>query len=105
MRRSAMDIVLACLRQAKGAIDGQPDIRGVFVFLSIVLPPAHWAQSKRIGRFQRLVTAAGAAKTGLHQSLHMEIDGIISLGVYPERSIRTHGATEFRFPISAKELV
>ena len=71
MRRAAMGIVLAGLFQAEGAVHGQPHIRGVRVLLPIVLPPANGAQSQCIRRLQRLMAAAGAAKTSLNQRRHI----------------------------------
>jgi len=67
---AAMCIVLAGIHQAEGAVHGQADIGRVFVILAIVLPPADRAQCKRVGRLQRLIPAARAAKTSLHQAPH-----------------------------------
>jgi hypothetical protein len=66
MGRAALGIVGAGLGQAEGSIHRQPDFRGVAVLLAIILPPADGAQDQRLGRFQRLVSATWATKTGHH---------------------------------------
>jgi hypothetical protein len=66
MGRAALGKVGAGLGQAEGSIHRQPDFRGVAVLLAIVLPPADGAQGQRLGRIQRLISAAWATKTG-HQ--------------------------------------
>lgn len=83
MRRAAEQIVIPGFLEAEGAVDGQADIQGIFIFLAIVFPPANRAQSERVRRFQGLVSAARAAKTSLQQSFHAYIDGTKGPGVYP----------------------
>jgi len=70
MSGAALSIVLAGFVQAKGAVDGEANIAGVFVFLAVVLPPADRTQAERSRRLQRLVSAARAAITDFHQILH-----------------------------------
>ena len=65
-----MGIVGAGFAEAEGSIDGQADLRGVFVLLAVVLPPTNRAQSKRSRCFQRFISAARAAKTSFHRNLH-----------------------------------
>ena len=65
-----MGVVSTSLAEAEGSIDGQADVRGVFLLLAVVLPPANRAQSKRSRRFQRLISAAWAAKANLQRNLH-----------------------------------
>jgi hypothetical protein len=77
-----MGKVLAGIIEAEGAVHGQADIAGIGVFLAIVFPPADRAQTHGVWRFERLVPAARAAKTSLHQGLHVTIDGARGCGVY-----------------------
>ena len=85
MRRAAVHVVLPGFIEAEGAVDGQAYIRGIFIFLAIVFPPANRAQSERVRRFQRLVSAARAAEPGLHQCSHTGIDGKKWARVYEMR--------------------
>ena len=64
-------VVLPGLPQAQSPIDGKPDIRGVVVFLAVVFPPAHRAQSHCARRVQCPASAARAPKTNLSQALHI----------------------------------
>ena len=79
---AAMGKMVTGLIQAEGAVHRQADIAGVGVFLAIVFPPADRAQPHGVRRFERLVTAARAAKLSLHQSVHVRIDGLSGPGVY-----------------------
>jgi hypothetical protein len=82
--RAAMCKVRARFVQAEGSVHGVANLRGVFIFLAIVFPPADRAQCERVRRFQRLVPAAGAAKSGLHQCFHTGMDGKNGACVYAE---------------------
>ena len=66
--------------QTEGAVYREPDIRGVFVLLPVILPPANRAKGHRLGRFQRFISAAWAAKTGLHASAHERWTVILACG-------------------------
>jgi hypothetical protein len=70
MGGSALSVVLAGFVQAEGAIDGEADFAGVFVFLAVVLPPADRAQAESARRLQRPISAAWTAITDFHQILH-----------------------------------
>ena len=63
MGRAALSKMRSGLRQAESAVHRKPDIRGVFVLLPVVFPPANRAQRQRLGRLQRLISTAWAAKT------------------------------------------
>lgn len=65
--------VVAGLAQAQRTIDGMPDFAGVGVLLAVILPPANGAKSQGAGRFQRLSSAAWAAKANLNH-LHAQMD-------------------------------
>ena len=65
MRRAAVHVVLPGFLQAEGAVDGQANIRGIFIFLAIVFPPAD--------------------EPGLHQCSHTGIDGKKWARVYEMR--------------------
>jgi hypothetical protein len=67
--RSTLGKVLAGLFQAQLAVHREPDFRGVFVFLPIVFPPAHWTKRERVHRLQGLVSATWAAITSHHKPL------------------------------------
>jgi hypothetical protein len=101
MRRAAVRIVVPGFLQTEGAVDGQAYIRGVFIFLAIVFPPANGAQSERVGHFERLITAARATKSGLNQSFHTNIDGKKSAQVYAKGA----GSSGFRSLIPFLELL
>jgi hypothetical protein len=103
MCRPAMRVVSAGLIQAQSPVYGQTHIRGVLVFLPIILPPAHGAQSERVRRLQRPVPAARAAESSLNQSPHNYMDGKKGAHVYPKwRTISPPGrrispsGTEFK---------
>jgi hypothetical protein len=66
MGRAAVDVVLAGLVQAEGAVHGEADLGGVGVFLAVVFPPADGAQREGAGCLQGSASAAWAAKTSLH---------------------------------------
>jgi hypothetical protein len=70
MGGAALSIVGTGFVQAERAVDGEPDIAGVLVFLAIVFPPAHRAQTQRARRLQRPKAAAWTAITDFHQTLH-----------------------------------
>jgi len=73
MSGAARGIMLASLKQAQVAVDGQTDIFGVAIFLTIVFPPADRAQRKCAWRLKRLESAAWAAITnsdGIFHSSH-----------------------------------
>ncbi len=63
MSRAATCVMLACLLQAQVAIDREPDILGVVVFLAVVFPPANRAECKGTRRIEGFETTARAAKT------------------------------------------
>lgn len=84
MGRAAMRIVIARFIQTEGAVHGQADIGRVGILLAVVFPPAHRAQPERVRRFQRLVSATGAAETSLHQGLHTCFDEDGGVGVYAD---------------------
>ena len=105
MRRAAVHVVLPGFIEAEGAVDGQAYIRGIFIFLAIVFPPANRAQSERVRRFQRLVSAARAAEPGLHQCSHTCIDGKKGACVYAKWLARGDSRRWIPFPeLSANEL-
>ena len=79
---AALGIMFTGFVEAEGAVHGQADFAGIFVFLAVVFPPADGAETQGIWRFQRLRSAARAAKLSLHQSLHIGIDGLREAGVY-----------------------
>jgi hypothetical protein len=70
MGGTALCVVFAGFVQTEGAVDGEADLAGVIVFLAVVLPPAHRAQSQCARHLQRLISAARAAITDFHQILH-----------------------------------
>jgi hypothetical protein len=65
--RAAVGKMLTGLVQAEQAVDRKADFGGILVLLAIVFPPANRAQREGAGRIQRLVSAAGAAKTSLQR--------------------------------------
>jgi len=80
MRRTTFGKMRASLGQAESAVHREPDIRGVFVFLPVILPPANRAKAQRLGRIQRLTSTAGTAKTSLHANPHDMWTGIPACG-------------------------
>jgi hypothetical protein len=70
MGGAALGVVGTGFVQAEGAVDGEADIAGVFVFLAVVLPPADWAQAESARRLQRLIAAARTAIMDFHEVLH-----------------------------------
>ena len=66
MGRAAVRVVLASFVEAQLSIHGMADFCGIFVLLSIVLPPADRAQCQGAGCLQRPVSATRATKTGRH---------------------------------------
>lgn len=71
MGRATLGKMCAGFGQAESAVHRQPDIRGVFVLLAVVFPPANRAQAKRFGRIQRLKSTARAAITSPHGNPHV----------------------------------
>ena len=63
---AALAVMHPRLRQAERAVDGQVDVAGVFVFLTVILPPAHGAQQERARRIERPESAARTAVIGFH---------------------------------------
>jgi hypothetical protein len=66
-------IVVASLVEAQLAIDRQPDLRRIAVFLAVVFPPAYRAQSQRAWRLESLESAARATIRG-RNNIHVRID-------------------------------
>ena len=62
---AALGVVPAGFIEAELAVDSETHIRGVGVFLAVVLPPANRAQDQGAGHFQCLVAAARASVTGV----------------------------------------
>ena len=60
MRRSALRIVLPGFVKAQLAVYRQAHVRGIGIFLAVVLPPTDRAEPHCVGGFQGLVSAAGA---------------------------------------------
>jgi hypothetical protein len=65
MGRATVSVVFAGFVQAERAVDGEPDLGGVFVLLAVVFPPANGAKPKRSNSLQRLITATRTSKTKL----------------------------------------
>ena len=74
VRSSNSDKEIACLREAKLAIDCKPDIGGVAIFLAVIFPPANRAKTHGIRRIQRLISTTGTAETD-SSTLHGLVDG------------------------------
>jgi glucose-fructose oxidoreductase len=55
-------------------VDGEPDLRGIPIFLAVILPPADRTKLHRIGGLQRFAPAAWAAIQTI-TLVHVEIDG------------------------------
>jgi hypothetical protein len=70
MSGAELSVVGAGLFQAELAVHREAHFSRIAVFLAVVLPPAHRAQSQGVWGIQRPVAAAGAAKTNFSQSLH-----------------------------------
>ena len=78
---SATRVGIARLSEAQMAIDGQTDLGGILVLLSIVFPPANRAQLHRGGRFQGPAPTTRAAKENCRRllsrgGLHIKIDDV-----------------------------
>jgi hypothetical protein len=69
MSRAAVFKMRARLAQAQPAVDRQPNISRVVVFLPVILPPANRAQLQRFRRFQRSIPAARTTKSRLHAEM------------------------------------
>jgi hypothetical protein len=65
MSRAASSVELTRLTEAKSAIDRQPNIRGIALVLSVVLPPADRTQNHGAGSVQSLAPTTWTAKTSL----------------------------------------
>jgi hypothetical protein len=63
------------LIQAQLAVDRQAHFLGVLVFLTVILPPANWAQLEGARRFKGLISTTRAAITDFDCSTHIGIDG------------------------------
>ena len=81
-----VSVILPGLLQAQSTIDGTPDVPGILVFLAVVLPPAHRAQSHCARSVQCSASAAGAPKTSLSEALYVKLDGTAEPEVYPKSS-------------------
>jgi hypothetical protein len=66
MGRAAMNVVFTGFVEAELAVHRQAHIGGVIVLLAVVLPPADRAERQGAGFFQRLISAARAAKSIFH---------------------------------------
>jgi len=81
-----VSVILPGLPQAQSPIDRKPDVPGILVFLAVVLPPAHRAQSHCARSVQCSASAAGAPKTSLSEALYVKLDGTAEPEVYPKSS-------------------
>jgi len=81
-----VSVILPGLPQAQSPIDRKPDVPGILVFLAVVLPPAHRAQSHCARSVQCPASAARAPKTSLSQALHIKLDAAAEPEVHPKSS-------------------
>jgi len=71
-----VSVILPGLLQAQCPIDGKSDVRGVLVFLAVVLPPAHRAQSHGARNVQCSASTARTPKTSFGQAFHIKLDEV-----------------------------
>jgi hypothetical protein len=61
VRRATLQEVHSRLAEAEEAVDREPHIAGILIFLAVVFPPAHRTKCHCAGNIQGAVSAAGAA--------------------------------------------
>ena len=71
--RATAEIGVAGLAEAEAAVHGEPHLGSVRILLAVILPPADGAQTEGSGSFQRLTSAAGAAKACCDR-FHIQMD-------------------------------
>src|ERR1700723_505996 len=67
VRSAALGIERTSLVQAELAVDREPYLGGIVVFLPVIFPPAHRAQRHRAGRFECFISTARATKASLYR--------------------------------------
>jgi hypothetical protein len=73
--RAAPGVVGSRFFEAELAVDSEANFRGIVVFLVVIFPPADRAKLEGCGRFESLVSAAGAAIADFNGGTHNEMDG------------------------------
>ena len=74
MGRAALGVVDSRFFEAQLAVDGEANFGGVIVFLAVVFPPADRAKLEGFGRFESLVSAAGATEAHFDRRTHTRMD-------------------------------
>ena len=85
--RAAVRVVLAGFCEAELAVHGKTDFKRVGVVLTVVLPPADWAEPHGSGNFQRPITTTGAEKSNRNSHL-VKMDGHSDVQVYAGKQRR-----------------
>jgi hypothetical protein len=75
MGGSAPGVIGPRFLEAELAVDGEAHLRGVIVFLAVVLPPADGAKAEGCRGIERLVLAAGAPEAYFDLGTHTRVDG------------------------------
>jgi len=94
MRGAVFCVVGPGFLEAELAVDGEADFSSVFVFLTVVLPPADWAQLEGCRSVESLVSTTRTTEAHFYRSVHTKMDAKPTDGITRDKAHNSLDANE-----------